>query len=141
MIPIAKSLLYIAPLYVEATGSTRLPQLQRVIVAFGRRVVMEWTLEVALARLFPGYAGGEGETEAPSAPPVGGIRPVGPAVNVPADVRALIGTAAQQYGKAQERLKAGDFAGYGKATEDLKDTLNRLKSLVGGRTGGGAAAH
>src|SRR5258707_14085473 len=51
VIPIENSLLYVSPLYLRATTG-QLPELKRVIAASGDRVVMEETLEGALAALF-----------------------------------------------------------------------------------------
>ena len=55
VIPIEESLLYIRPLYLRA-ASGRIPELKRVVVAYQNHIVMEETLDAALARLFP--AGG-----------------------------------------------------------------------------------
>jgi hypothetical protein len=51
VIPIESSFLYVVPLYLKAEG-TSFPQLKRVIVATGDKVVMEPTLDEALASLF-----------------------------------------------------------------------------------------
>src|SRR5436309_11258258 len=51
VIPIENSILYVSPLYLRAE-SGQLPELKRVIVAYGDRVVMENTLSEALAALF-----------------------------------------------------------------------------------------
>jgi uncharacterized membrane protein (UPF0182 family) len=59
VIPIENSFLYVVPLYLKAEG-TSFPQLKRVIVATGDKVVMEQTLDEALASLFgntPGQSG------------------------------------------------------------------------------------
>jgi uncharacterized membrane protein (UPF0182 family) len=59
VIPIENSFLYVVPLYLKAEG-TNFPQLKRVIVATGDKVVMEPTLDEALASLFgaaPGQSG------------------------------------------------------------------------------------
>jgi uncharacterized membrane protein (UPF0182 family) len=59
VIPIENSFLYVVPLYLKAEG-TNFPQLKRVIVATGDKVVMEPTLDEALASLFgttPGHPG------------------------------------------------------------------------------------
>jgi uncharacterized protein len=51
VVPIDNSILYVSPLYLRAeTG--QLPELKRVIAAYGDRVVMEETLPAALAALF-----------------------------------------------------------------------------------------
>ena len=49
--PIENSILYVSPLYLRAE-SGQLPELKRVIAAYGDRVVMEETLPAALAALF-----------------------------------------------------------------------------------------
>jgi uncharacterized membrane protein (UPF0182 family) len=51
VIPIENSFLYVVPLYLKAEG-TNFPQLKRVIVAAGDKVVMEPTLDEALGSLF-----------------------------------------------------------------------------------------
>jgi uncharacterized membrane protein (UPF0182 family) len=51
VIPIENSFLYVVPLYLKAEG-TNFPQLKRVIVATGDKVVMEPTLDEALSALF-----------------------------------------------------------------------------------------
>ena len=59
-IPIEESLLYVQPLYLAAERG-RLPELKRVIVAYGNRIAMDETLEASLQQLFgaaPRRAGG-----------------------------------------------------------------------------------
>jgi len=51
VIPIENSFLYVIPLYLKAEG-TNLPQLKRVIVAAGNKVVMEPTLDEAVSAVF-----------------------------------------------------------------------------------------
>ncbi len=132
VIPIDRSLLYIAPLYVEAsTTSGTLPKLAKVIVATSNREVMADTLDEALAALYPGYSANGAPTQAsgtpttasqPTAlPPSSSVNAVAPAV------RALIDRAQTQYTTAQEKLKKGDFAGYGAATQALQQTLQQLQ--------------
>ena len=59
VIPIEESLLYIRPLYLRSEGG-RIPELKRVIVAYQNHIVMEPTLDAAIARIF---APGSGETK------------------------------------------------------------------------------
>ena len=56
VIPIEESLLYVQPLYLQAEGG-RIPELKRVVVAYQNQVVMEETLDDALAGLFGGAPG------------------------------------------------------------------------------------
>jgi uncharacterized membrane protein (UPF0182 family) len=124
VIPVEKSLLYIAPLYVEASSqATKLPQLQKVIVAFGGRAVMEDTLDRALAALFPG-----GET-APGAHsgPNDETQPTGLPSNIPVAVRSLIERASAQYDTAQTKLAARDLVGYATGMKEFEKTLSDLR--------------
>src|SRR5690606_39980245 len=52
VIPIEEPLIYIRPLYLRAAGG-RIPELKRVIVAYQNSIVMDETLDRALARVFP----------------------------------------------------------------------------------------
>jgi len=78
VIPIDQSLLWVRPLYVSAEGSTRAPQVKRVIVAFsgpsGQITVIRPTLKEALQALFPGVTPetfeGIGGSPAVSTPPL-----------------------------------------------------------------------
>ncbi|OCR01311.1 hypothetical protein BCD67_12385 [Oscillatoriales cyanobacterium USR001] len=52
VIPIEESLLYVEPIYLEATDNS-LPTLVRVIVAYENQIVMKETLDEALKTIFP----------------------------------------------------------------------------------------
>jgi uncharacterized membrane protein (UPF0182 family) len=56
VIPLEQSLLYVEPLYLEAEGGEGLPELRRVILVYGDRVVMGANLQAALDQLFGGVA-------------------------------------------------------------------------------------
>jgi len=110
VVPIDNSLLYVSPLYLRAQ-SGQLPELKRVIAAYGDRVVMEDTLPEALAALFQ--------------------RSVPPAVTLPPTTIALPAeeqgrAALSHYDKAIERLKAGDWAGFGVELNALRPLLQQL---------------
>ena len=113
VVPIENSIIYISPLYLRAeTG--QLPELKRIIAAYDDRVVMEETLGGALAALFK-------ETSPPSLPPSApsGFAPTEPAV---ARAREALG----HYDKAMERLKAGDWTGFGAELDTLRQLLQEL---------------
>ncbi len=121
VIPVEKSLLYVAPLYVEATNSAnKLPQLQKVIVAFGQKVIMEDTLEKALAGMFP--------TEGASPVPTEQLEhPVAQPTGSHATLKDQINKVNQLYESAQSKLKSGDFAGYGTDIKSLGEAISQLK--------------
>jgi uncharacterized membrane protein (UPF0182 family) len=83
-----------------------LPELKRVIAAYGDRVVMEDSLGAALAALF--------KESAPAAMPP----------RATADARAR--DALAHYDRAIERLKAGDWSGFGAELDALRPLLETL---------------
>jgi len=137
VVPIEDSLLYVQPLYLESQ-QTQLPQLKRVIVFYRsalatttlasgqqQNVVMAPTLSEALAMIF-----GAAPQTGPATPATG---PAPPATGVPtttsAQVRALIAQANKQFNAAQDALRAGDFAEYGRQMKALQSTLQKLGAL------------
>ncbi len=112
VVPIENSILYVSPLYLRAE-SGQLPELKRVIAAYGDRVVMEETLPAALAALF--------EESVPAAPlPVR----VGTPSAGPENERAR--EALGHYDRAIEHLKAGDWSGFGAELDALRQLLEQL---------------
>jgi uncharacterized protein len=112
VVPIGNSILYVSPLYLRAQ-SGQLPELKRVIAAYGDRVVMEETLPAALAALFK-----------ESAPVAGLPAPAGSSPSGPADERAR--QALADYDRALDRLRAGDWAGFGAELDALRPLLEEL---------------
>jgi uncharacterized membrane protein (UPF0182 family) len=115
-IPIEKSLLYVQPLYLAAEKGS-LPELKRVIVAFGNQIAMEETLEQSLQRIFGGK---------PAPEPA---QLVGPA-EAPKGDTGLAGQALQRFQRAQELLREGNWAGYG---DELKKVEALLREMQKGR--------
>ena len=112
VVPIGNSILYVSPLYLRAQ-SGQLPELKRVIAAYGDRVVMEETLPAALTALFKG-----------SAPVAGLPAPAGSSPSSSADEQAR--QALADYDRAIDRLKAGDWAGFGAELDALRPLLEEL---------------
>ncbi len=114
LIPLGKSILYVEPVFLQAEAGG-LPELKRVIVVAGERIAMEPTLQESIAAIFG--------TEAPLTEP-------GPGEPVAADIANLIEEAQRHYDKAQQYLKIGDWAGYGKELDALKAVLEQLANLT-----------
>jgi hypothetical protein len=119
-IPIEQSLLYVQPLYLAAEKGS-LPELKRVLVAFGNQIAMEENLEASLAQIFGG-PGRQRIAARPEAPQTPGPSPAGPE-----SVRGLVDQASQQYARAQDFLRQGNFAGYGEEIKRLEGTLKTLR--------------
>jgi uncharacterized membrane protein (UPF0182 family) len=134
VMPIADSLLYVEPLYLESS-TTPVPQLKRVIVFYRastsagvsliggqQTVAMQPTLGAALTQIF-GAAPPAAGSGTPVTTPV--TTPTGP---VSARVKSLIAQANRQFQAAQTALKAGDFSGYGAQVKALSSTLKALQA-------------
>jgi hypothetical protein len=116
VIPIRNSLLYVEPLYLQAAGN-RLPELKRVIVSYGDRVVMGENLGQALNMIF-----GTGSITGPEVP--------GGDVTAPT-VASLARQANQLFSQAQEASQRGDWATYGERLAELESVLVQLERLAG----------
>jgi len=121
VIPIEESLIYVQPLYLRAQGG-RIPELKRVVVAYQNQVVMEETLEPALARMF----GGEITTRTKGvAPPTQAVRVEGESTS------DLVKNASDIYERAISAQRAGDWARYGDEITRLGEVLKQLQDTAG----------
>ena len=129
VIPVEESLVYIRPLYLRAAGG-RIPELKRVVVAYRNQIVMEATLDIALARLFPGS--GADRQALPAVAKRGPATATTPGAI--ADTAARTGTAAGglaaqaqlQYQQAMQAQRAGNWALYGEEIKKLGETLEKI---------------
>jgi hypothetical protein len=119
-IPIEESLLYVQPLYLAAERG-RLPELKRVIAAFGNRIAMEETLETSLQRLF-GTAVARDRVPAPTAPGAGPT-----AAPTDATQQRLAAQALEHFARAREHFGKGDFGRFAEELRQLEETLRRLQ--------------
>lgn len=116
-IPIEKSIIYIEPLYLSAEKG-QLPELKRVIVAYGNSIAMEENLETSLQRIFGGKPLREREQTAAA-------RTTGP-VREKTD-RELALEALSHYRRAQEYLKIGNWSGYGDELKKMDEILRNIE--------------
>lgn len=114
-IPIEKSLLYVQPLYLAASQGS-LPELKRVIVAFGSQIAMEETLEKSLQRIF-GSKPGQDAPQVATAP-----EPENPAAK-----KNLAAQALEHFRRSQELLKQGNWSGYGEALKQVEALLREMQ--------------
>jgi uncharacterized membrane protein (UPF0182 family) len=102
VIPLERSFLFVEPVYLTAE-STSIPQLKRVIVATGDRVVMRPSLAASLRALFA----------SPAAPVAAAApRPSPDLARARRDLR-----------QAEQSLLKGGWAKFGQAMQSLKETL------------------
>lgn len=123
VVPIQESLLYIEPLYLRQRSSRGgLPELKRVIVSYGNRIAMEERLDQALSTIFSfdrSIIASMEQTESTD-------------INIRNTiVNDLAQRALTQFNQAQERLRQGDWNGYGASIQQLEDVLKRLAEDTG----------
>ncbi len=119
VIPIEQSILYVEPVYLKAERG-QLPELKRVIVASGDRIAMEPTLAQSLMAIYAGLPAEEPTVTAPTPTPE---------MPLPTDLAELAQLAQEHYTKAQEYLKAGDWAGWGEELKKMEEVLSQLVKL------------
>jgi hypothetical protein len=120
-IPIDQSLVYVQPLYLAAAEQGALPELRRVVVAYGNSIAMEPTLEASLARIFGARVRGD---EAVAARPA--ERAPGPP-SAGAAISAGVQRAWEAWQRGQEALRRGDWATYGQEQKRIEEALRQLR--------------
>ena len=148
-IPMNNAFIYVEPIYLEAkqeikrpvpqsqsgvksqkqqgvrparegsTTTASLPELKRVIVVLGNRVVMEKRLDLALNRVLVHEIAVGKETS--------------PIMSETKEVSDLGLRALKYYNKAKDYLREGDWAGFGKELEELENVLKQLSETAGSK--------
>ena len=139
-LPVGGGLLYVQPVFVQASSGTQLPQLQKVLVAFGNQVAFEDTLNEALDVLFGGDSGADsgdadveptpGATAEPTPTP-GETTDPQPTEPPTDDYQAALQAAQQAMLDRQEALQAGDLTAFAEADERLTAAVETLIELGG----------
>ncbi|MBQ3185707.1 MAG: UPF0182 family protein, partial [Firmicutes bacterium] len=116
IVPIEDSLLYIEPVYLEATNSS-IPEVKRVIVVYGDRIADEATLADALNSMF-----GEGSAEesggSSDSSSSGGDKALSQS--------EIVAKAQEAFDKALDAQQSGNWAKYGQYLNELEKYLNML---------------
>jgi uncharacterized membrane protein (UPF0182 family) len=124
VIPIEQSILYIEPIYLRAERG-QLPELKRVIVANNDTIAMESTLAESLSAIYGVLPEVTAPTPTPTPTPT-----LAPSAEMPAELTELAQRAQEHYTKAQEYLKAGDWARWGEELEKMEEVLQQLVEIT-----------
>ena len=121
-LPVGGGLLYVQPVYIESTGETSYPLLQKILVAFGDQIAFEDTLELALDALFGGNSGATSADggQVDPAPDAGEQAPADSG-NAPLD--QALGRASTALAAKEAALRSGDWEAFGKADEALAKAI------------------
>jgi uncharacterized membrane protein (UPF0182 family) len=121
-LPVGGGLLYVQPVYIESTGETSYPLLQKILVAFGDEIAFEDTLEQALDVLFGGNSGANvsdgGQSGSTGSGSSGTATSSGNA-----DLDAALNAANQALKDKEQALRSGDWTAFGEADERLRQAV------------------
>lgn len=115
IIPVNDSIMYVEPVYLEASNQA-IPEVKRVIVAYGDKIAYASTLDEALEILFGDGAGNSGSVSSNSSS----------GSNVSSSQKELIGKAKEAYDNAVKSQKNGDWKAYGEYLNELSGYLDQL---------------
>ena len=101
---------------LDKSRAASLPELKRVIVAFGNRITMEENLDKALSGVLE-----------PEIFPKGVASPAIPEI---LDIDNLAGLALEHYNRAKDYLRQGNWAEYGKELEHLEKILKDITGIT-----------
>jgi uncharacterized membrane protein (UPF0182 family) len=113
IIPIKNSLLYVEPMYLRAKGEKSIPEMKRVIVSYGDKMILANNIESALLQIFD-YTDKSNASK--------------PTDDSNIDTKTLqdIKVAKDLYNKALEAQKNGQWAEYGTFIKQLGDILDKV---------------
>ena len=127
-LPVGGGLLYVQPVYVQATANTAAyPLLQKVLVSFGDQIGFDDTVKGALDQVFGGNSGESLGTGVESQDGDEGGTGTGTGTgsdSANASLQAALRSAQQALRDADAALKAGDFTAYGRAQDRLKSAID-----------------
>jgi uncharacterized protein len=113
VLPLNGSVLYIEPLYLQATEN-KLPELKRVLVVYGDKVVMEESLDIALNTIFGKSAESMAVNDRPGA----------------MSLKDLSRRILELLQEARLKSQTGDWAGYGRALTEMSDKMKELSERL-----------
>ncbi len=119
-LPVGGGLLYVQPVYIQSTGETSFPLLQKILVAFGDQIAFEDTLDQALTSLFG--SSGMNPTPIPTDPDAEPTDP-GTDVSVSPNLELALQQALEALKEKEAAMAAGDWTAFGKAEEKLKRAI------------------
>lgn len=116
IVPIEDSLLYLNTIYLKANSENSMPEMKRVILSNGDKIVIEENIEKALLKLFNYNSSEENKNS---------NKDETPKTETTSD-KSGVKEATDLFNKAIEAQKNGDWATYGEFINKLGDILNKM---------------
>ncbi|MHC6178279.1 UPF0182 family protein [Clostridium sp. JNZ X4-2] len=115
IVPIKNSLLYVEPMYLRANGKDSIPEMKRVIVSYGDKMILAQSIDDALNQIFNYNQDSSGESTDNSQ------NQTAPSAN-----NDQIEKAKTLYENALNSQKNGDWAKYGEYIQELGKVIDSL---------------
>lgn len=120
VIPIKNSIVYVEPVYITSQNSAGLPEVKRVILAYGDTVIMAETLEKAFEAMFKANPQMPNETTAT-------------VTEQPQSVNEALYSLSQEltekYAEAKQFLSENDWENYGKTMKEVEALIADMQKL------------
>lgn len=113
IIPIKNSLLYVEPMYLRAKGEKSIPEMKKIVVSYGDKIILADNIESALQQIF-NYTDKNNTSKSEDNP------------NINAMTLENIRIAKDLYNKALEAQKNGNWVEYGTFIKQLGDILDKI---------------
>ncbi|AYD39056.1 UPF0182 family protein [Clostridium fermenticellae] len=117
IVPINDSLLYVEPMYLRANGKNSIPEVKRVIVSYGNKIVLAENIDSALKQLFNYSTDTDDQNDTDNNQATG---------NLDSNKQQYIKQAQDLYNKAVDAQKNGDWAKYGEYIKSLGQIIEFL---------------
>ena len=132
VVPIDDALIYIEPIYISSNASdgnksNTIPELKRVIVAYEESIVMETTLERALASIFNGTASKAPTDALQTEKPSDDGETMSPVQEV--TLNDAIDSVIEGYYTAKSGSTVGDWSQFGEGMKALESAIGELEKF------------
>ncbi len=109
VIPVKNSILYVEPIYISSgKDQGQLPEVKKIVVAYGERVVAKPTLDEALKALF-------------------GVNRPAVVTSNEESLEDIISKVLQSFEEMKSFSRENDWENYGKAIKELEENINVLR--------------
>ncbi len=130
VIPIAGSLMYVEPVYLESATSS-IPEVKKVIIYYNEKIAYADTLALCLEKMF-----GNGASAAITGGAAGGVIPDTPDDDTGVDSenwtqQELANKAMEAFNQATQAQQNGDWSAYGEYLQQLQNYLEQLNAAFG----------
>lgn len=121
IIPINNTLMYVEPIYLRASGKNSIPEMKRVIVSLGDKIVLADSIDSALNQLF-----NDGTNQNNAQVNQNQNTNINTNQNIPSDAKEKLKDVKTLFDSAIEAQKNGDWSKYGEYIKQIQDILNNL---------------